>query len=631
MKNTSDVRYMGLSLSRVIVARIWVNRIIVNRICLLVSLVAVLPACLRAQVSISISPSLVTMATLATQSFTATVTGSTNTAVTWEVNGVAGGNSTAGLVSTTVLGTADEAIFLAPSIVPSPASVSVTAVSQADPTKSATATVTVQVPSRSGVTYYVSTSGLDTNAGTLAAPWRTIQHAANSVQPGDTVEVETGTYNEIVTMKTSGNATQGYITFTNYPGQSPIVDGTGLGVGSSGQTGLFSLEGTFNYIIIQGFEIRNYSSSAKGKVPVGIDFEGAGSYIEILNNHIHNIVQTLTSCNAANALGMAIYGTQAPASINNLTIMGNEIDHNTTGCSENVSLDGNVQYFVEANNLVHDGDNIGLDNIGFEGVSPNVSYDQARDGWVFQNTIYNITSTTNPVYHNQVGADGYYCDGCTRIIVERNLIHDSDLSEMASEHSGHVSSYVMFRNNVIYHSLYVGLSIGGYASKVGGTDHCMILNNSLWDDGTHGNSGLGELQIQYYATNNTIENNIAYASTTGYLLYDYTSSEPQPALLDYNLYYTTAGAASSLWRWQSKSVTGFTNYKTASGQDGHSQFADPQYDNISTAPYNLDVATTSPAVNTGTNLGSSLVGILDYAGNPRVNASGQINIGAYEQ
>lgn len=587
---------------------------------------------LAGQVSVSISPSLITTATLATQSFTATVTGSSNTAVTWQVNGVSGGNSTNGLVSTTVLGTANEALFLAPSAVPNPASLSVTAISQADPTKSATATVTIQLPSRSGVTYYVSTSGNDNNAGTLAAPWRTIQKAANTVHAGDTVQVMGGTYNEVVTMKTSGNAASGYITFMNYPGQSPIVDGTGLAVGSSGQTGLFSLEGTFSYIVIQGFEIRNYSSSSRGKVPVGIDFEGAGSNIEILNNHIHNIVQTLGSCNAANALAIALYGTQAPASISNVTLWGNEIDHNTTGCSENVSFDGNVQYFVEANNLVHDGDNIGLDNIGFEGVSPNSAYDQARDGWVFQNTIYNISSTTNPVYHNQVGADGYYCDGCTRIIVERNLIHDSDLSEMASEHSGHTSSYVMFRNNIIYHSLYVGLSIGGYSKNVGGTDHCVIVNNSLWDDGTFSNSGLGEFQIQYLATNNTVENNIfdGYTLTSKYLLYDFTTSVPNPALLDYNDYFNTAGA-SSLFDWQGKTINGFAAYQTASAQDSHGKFADPLYVNLATTPYNFDLASGSPAINSGTNLGVNTVGVLDYAGHPRVNGSGQINMGAYEQ
>jgi hypothetical protein len=584
-----------------------------------------------AQVSVSISPAVISLGTMATQPFTAVVAGSTNTAVTWQVNGVAGGNSTNGLISTTLLGTANEALFLAPSAVPNPAVVSVTAISEADPTKSATSTVTIQMPSRSGKTYYVATTGSDSNAGTLNEPWRTIQHAANSVHAGDTVEVEGGTYNEIVTMKTSGDSTRGYITFTNYAGQNAIIDGTGLKVGTNGQTGLISLEGTFNYIIIQGFEIRNFSSSTKGKVPVGIDFEGAGGHIEILNNHIHNIAQTLTTCNAANALAVAIYGTQAPGSINSLTLAGNEIDHNTTGCSENVSFDGNVQYFVEANNSVHDGDNIGLDNIGFEGVSPNVKYDQARDGWVFGNTIYNISSTTNPVYHDQVGADAYYCDGCTRVIVERNLIHDSDLSEMASEHQGHDSSYVIFRNNVIYHALYVGISIGGYANNVGGTDHCMIVNNTLWDDGTFGNQGLGEIQIQFFATNNTIENNIAYASNTGYMLYDYTTSEAHPAVLDYNLYYTTNGAGGSLWQWQGKNITGFSNYQTKSGQDAHSKFADPQFVNIVSLPPNLDVLASSPAENAGTNLGQSIVGVLDFAGNPRVNGVGQINMGAYEQ
>jgi hypothetical protein len=584
-----------------------------------------------AQVNVTISPAVISLGTMATQPFTATVSGSTNTAVSWQVNGVAGGSSTEGLISTTVLGTANEALFLAPAAVPSPSVVSVTAISLADPTKSATATVTIQVPSRSGKTYYVATSGNDINPGTLNAPWRTIQHAADSVHAGDTVEVEGGTYNEIVTMKTSGNATRGYITFTNYAGQNAVIDGTGLKVGTSGQTGLINLEGTFHYIVIQGFEIRNFSSSTKGKVPVGIDFEGAGSNIEILNNHIHDIAQTLTTCNAANALGVAIYGSQAPASINNLTFAGNEIDHNTTGCSENVSFDGNVQYFVESNNSVHDGDNIGLDNIGFEGVSPNVKYDQARDGWVFANTIYNISSTTNPVYHDQVGADAYYCDGCTRVIVERNLIHDSDLSEMASEHQGHVSSYVIFRNNVIYHALYVGISIGGYANNVGGTDHCVIVNNTLWDDGTFGNQGLGEIQIQFFSTNNTIENNIAYASTTGYLLYNYTTSEAHPATLDYNLYYTTHGASGSLWQWQGKNVTGFSNYQGKSGQDAHSKFADPQFVNIATLPPNLDVLSSSPAVNAGTDPGQSIVGVLDFAGNPRVDTSGRINIGAYEQ
>ena len=84
----------------------------VTRVTVLALLAAGLSAPLAAQVSVTISPSLVTMATMATQSFTATVTGSSNTAVTWQVNGVTGGNSTNGLLSTTVLGTANEALYL---------------------------------------------------------------------------------------------------------------------------------------------------------------------------------------------------------------------------------------------------------------------------------------------------------------------------------------------------------------------------------------------------------------------------------------------------------------------------------------------------------------------------------------
>jgi hypothetical protein len=232
--------------------------------------------------------------------------------------------------------------------------------------------------------------------------------------------------------------------------------------------------------------------------------------------------------------------------------------------------------------------------------------------------------------HLDLQQDALQQAGCTRIIVERNLIHDADIPiEMASEHSGRTASYDIARNNVIYHALYVGISIGGYASRVGGTDHCTIVNNTLWDDGIH-SGGVGELQIQYNATNNVIKNNLMYASPTGYLIYDFTSSSPSPAVLDYNLYYTTVGAASSLWNWQKASITGFTNYKTASGQDAHSPFADPLFISIATPP-NLDVSATSPAVNAGTNLGPSVVGLLDFNGNPRVNGSGQINIGAYEQ
>ena len=43
-------------------------------------------------------------------------------------------------------------------------------------------------------TFYVATIGRDVNRGTDASPLRTIQHAADLAQPGDTIIVHEGFY-----------------------------------------------------------------------------------------------------------------------------------------------------------------------------------------------------------------------------------------------------------------------------------------------------------------------------------------------------------------------------------------------------------------------------------------------------
>ena len=47
-------------------------------------------------------------------------------------------------------------------------------------------------PALASTTYYVALTGSDTNPGTQAAPWRTIQKAANTLVAGDTVVVQSG-------------------------------------------------------------------------------------------------------------------------------------------------------------------------------------------------------------------------------------------------------------------------------------------------------------------------------------------------------------------------------------------------------------------------------------------------------
>jgi hypothetical protein len=570
-------------------------------------------------VTVLISPSYAPTLVSRTVQFSATVSGTGNTAVTWQVNGINGGNSTVGTVSSSGL-------FTAPSAVPVPAIVNITAVSQAQPSASATATLTLLTQAATGTTYYVSTSGSDTNSGSFTAPWRTIQHAANSVHAGDAVYVRGGTYNEVVTIPTSGSASAGYITFSSYPGELATLDGTGLTV-PNGEWGLLTIQNQSD-IVINGFEVRNFTTSSTNDTPIGIYVFGAGNNIQIVNNHIHNITTTARGCNA-NAFGLTVYGTQAPASIYGLAISGNQVDHLTTGCSESLSVDGNVTNFAITNNVVHDNNNIGIDAIGFEGVSSG-SYDQARNGEIRGNTIYNITSFGNSAYGNQYAADGIYIDGGAQITIEQNLIYKVDLGiELASEHKNHSTTFVTARNNVIYSDNSNGISIGGYASTVGGTQNCTVVNNTMFGNDTK-NTGSGEFQIQFHDSSNIFENNILYATTQGLLLNGYTKNASTPATIDYNLYYSTVGAANAQWLYQGRTYTGYSNYLTKTGNDKHSPaFSNPLFISTTGTP-NLDLQPGSPAINAGTNLGANIVGTVDFAGNPRVQ-NGQINLGAYEQ
>ncbi len=475
---------------------------------------------------------------------------------------------------------------------------------------------------QSGTTFYVSVSGSDSNSGTIGSPWRTIQHAANSVSAGATVDVRGGTYKESVNIAVSGNSSAGFIVFQSYPGESAIVDGTGLSCCSGGVKGLFNIVNQ-SYVIVSRFEIRNYSATSALSTPAGIWISGAGSNLEVLNNSVHNIVSK--SEKNGNAFGISVYGTSATP-ISALTISGNQVYSNKTGNSETLDVDGNVQNFTISNNVVHDNDNIGIDAIGFEGVGPS-GHDQATNGQIVGNTIYNITSYGNPAYGNQYAANGIYCDGCSHVTIERNVVYRADLNiEVASEHKGHTSSYVTVRNNLVYNGNSNGISIGGYSSGVGGTDHCTIVGNSLFDDDTK-NTGSGEFQVQWYATNNVFKNNIVYATAQGLLVNNYTKSESNPVDIDYNLYYSSAGS-NSQWIWEMKTYSGFSSYQSGTGKDAHSYFVDPQF--LSTSTPDLHVQPTSTAVNNGINLGASVDGTVDYAGNPRVQGS-NIDIGAYEQ
>ncbi|GLQ86729.1 right-handed parallel beta-helix repeat-containing protein [Dyella flagellata] len=571
-----------------------------------------------AAVTVAVSPSQVSLPANGTQQFAATVSGSSDQTVTWLVNGVPGGAPSLGTISSSGL-------YTAPAGASSSFTATVTAQADAAPLATSAASVAVAASTFVGPVYYVATSGNDSANGSAAAPWRTIQHAMNSVPAGATVQVAGGTYNELVTITQSGSASAGYITLTSAPGQTATLDGSGLGV-PQGQQGLITLQNA-SYVRVIGLQLQNYTSNSSSLVPLGIYVVGSGDHIEVRNNHIHNIVTTVTT-SQGDAFGLAVYGN-ATTPISNLIIDGNELDHLTLAYSESLSVNGNVQNWQVTNNRVHDNNNIGIVAIGFEGTAPNASLDQARNGWIAGNTVYNISSTTNPAYNYQPGADGIYVDGGTHITIEQNNVQAADLGiELASEHFGHDTSFITARNNLVLYSNVTGISIGGYSSSVGGTDHCTIVNNTLFENDTT-LSGSGEFQVQNHASNNLFANNILYANGQGLLVNSPISSSTAPVTLQNDLFYTSDSGASAYWVWNNISYTSLGSFQQASQSESNGLLADPLFSSTTTPDLHLSAG--SPGIGSGADLGLAIEGAYDYAGSPRTDGGGLIDRGAYQQ
>ena len=159
-------------------------------------------------------------------------------------------------------------------------------------------------------TYYVSATGNDSSPGTQAAPWRTVQHAANVARAGTTVNVRGGVYEEVVSINVSGNASDGFITFRSNPGETAILDASHLT--PAGRSGILSIHNQ-SYVRVEGFEIRDFRTAEHRLAPLGIDVLGSGSHIELLKNNVHHIEQNFDGRDGpghgANAFGIAVYGT----------------------------------------------------------------------------------------------------------------------------------------------------------------------------------------------------------------------------------------------------------------------------------------------------------------------------------
>ena len=97
------------------------------------------------KVSVGLSPMTATVALGGTEQFVGYAVGNLNNGLTWQVNGVTGGSAATGTITNAVTAYYAGGLYTAPTVMPMTGdTVTITMISQADPTKTLTAIVTLQ-------------------------------------------------------------------------------------------------------------------------------------------------------------------------------------------------------------------------------------------------------------------------------------------------------------------------------------------------------------------------------------------------------------------------------------------------------------------------------------------------------
>ena len=138
-----------------------------------------------------------------------------------------------------------------------------------------------------GATYYVATTGSDTNSGTISSPWLTWGKAAFTAIAGDTVYFRGGTYkgDRNYLMKPNSGTASNYICFFNYPGETPILDFSSY---SPGSWEYVIHPNNDDYLHFKGLTVQNFQQKPGSGYIAGIE-SYTSDYLIFENMRFENI------------------------------------------------------------------------------------------------------------------------------------------------------------------------------------------------------------------------------------------------------------------------------------------------------------------------------------------------------
>jgi len=503
-----------------------------------------------------------------------------------------------------------------------------TATSTATPTAIPTATETPHP-----VVYYVSTNGSDANPGSQAQPLRTIQKAVDTVNPGDTILIRSGVYDESIILTKSGGSGK-IIKLTNYSSEAVQIDGgNNLALYSKGPIGYWTIEGLA------------FRSTNVHTLRFGWFDEALTNHITLRNNHISGAVFTvgnyqLFEDNEIDGTGYTAAGGYGGINDSHGGLGDNATHHNifrrnyihdfTNYDARGIWTQGRTHdNIIEANRI---------ENIWTSGLGQCIDLDAGQSGLVqWRHTVRN--NTLKDCHYVGIQLENVFAS-----LVENNLV---------KAEKGGIAGVI-----VINYDSSIGCGVGGENNQYGDTNgdnsckgeltHTIIRQNIIAKKGTWGwgygglvNWGAGGLQI----LNNTIY--ALDAAGNAAINFQASAVETSQAIIQNNILYNGNGPAicaisfdsflqdshNLLYRTNTEKVYGsgsscsgtysLSSYQTATGKGEDSVQSEPQF--VGPAGYDFHLKSTSPAIDKGLDIGLTI----DFEGNPRPQGTG-FDIGAFE-
>lgn len=301
-------------------------------------------------------------------------------------------------------------------------------------------------------TYYVAPNGNNSNTGSAAQPWATLQYAVDTIAPGDTIIVRAGSYAGCRIGKTGASGAPK--TLKAEAGARPLINTLSPANRHQSLIEVELFDAVVSYWIIDGFELT-------GAPRHGVDIR-FGSYITVQNCYAHH--------NGTNGRGDGIFLGFS----DHPTLQFNETAYNT---EHGIYHSNSADYPVLRGNRIHHNAN--------SGIHINGDLSQGGDGMISFGLI-----EQNIIYENGAGGgSGINCDGLFDSLIRNNLLYQNRASGLSLYA---IDAAAGSSRNKVYHNTIVQAPGARYCVNIPAADGVpsptanLVKNNILYHPDTRG-------------------------------------------------------------------------------------------------------------------------------------------------